>query len=196
MYDFNIYNYGLENIDSEIKNKSIDIEIVEEDGLNNIVYFVNKNNEKTPISEFNHDLIDMKVLFIKENNFGKIEMFLSFSDEELDNEKVNTVYNAIRGFEETLKNIVKLKNTCNFNSNIIDEYTYTNRNGEEVVIPKRFKLNIQKFLEENNKTISDYPKNTKIKCNITCNKLWINPNINKYGIWWSVNNIQIDENGI
>ena len=179
---FNIYNHAHSNID--IRNNSIDIEIREENGLNNIIYFVDKNNEKIPTSKFSHNIMDMKILSMKENRFGKVEMFLSFGD--VNNIGFNNIYKAIKGFEETISNKIKL-NDCDFSSNIINEYAFRK------ITLKKFKLNVDKFLEKNNKKIEDYPINSNITCNITCNKLWINPEIKKYGIWWSVNDIQITE---
>ena len=112
-------------------------------------------------------------------------MFLNINSE---NEKINELYNGIIGLERTIQNKIVLSDHREFSSNIIDEYTFTNNNGEDITIPKRLKLNVKRYLDENNKTINDYPKGTIVNCNITCNKLWIN---NKYGIWWSVNDIQV-----
>lgn len=190
MKTFDIYKYGLENVTIKNKINSVDIEIINEDGLNNKIYFVN-DNEKISISEFNHDIIDMEILYIKENDFGKVEMFLS-QDLEDDNVK-NNIFKSISEFEEVIKKKVKLSDSYGFCSNIINEYTYINKKNEVVTIPKRLKFNIKKYLEKNSKSVENYPKNTYINCNITCNRLWINSKIKKYGIWWSVNDIQISE---
>lgn len=187
---FDIYKYGLENVNIKNKNNSIEVEIISENGFNNTIYFV-ENNEKIPVSEFKHDIINMEVLYIKENVFGKVEIFLSQDLDE--NDGKDDIFKAIKGFEEVIKKKVDLDDSYSFNSNIINEYKYINRKNEVVTIPERLKLNVKKYFEQNNKSIEDYPKNTYINCNITCNKLWIYPKIKKYGIWWSVNNIQINK---
>lgn len=173
---FDIYNFEADNLESDIQ---------EYDGLNNSIYYKN-NDSKNSISEFNHDMPYMKIVNIKENKNGQQEMFLSF-DNEKNNEEIQKLYLNIKKLEDTIKN--NINTSCRFYSNIIPEYKFVNNEGNEVTIPERFKLKVQKYFDENNLEKQDFQKGSIVKCNITCNKLWFIDN-NIFGIWWSVNNIK------
>lgn len=117
---------------------------------------------------------------------GQQEMFLSFDDEKNNNE-IKNLYLSIKKIEDSIKE--KISTSCKLYSNIISEYKFENNEGNEVIIPERFKLKVQKYFDENNLEKQDFPKGIMVKCNITCNKLWFIEN-NMFGIWWSVNNIE------
>ena len=87
----------------------------------------------------------------------------------------NTLYMKIVSIKENLDLYLSIKN-------------FENNKGNEIIIPKRVKLKVQKYLDENNLEEQDFQKGSMVKCNIICNKLWFIDN-NIFGIWWSVNSI-------
>lgn len=174
---FDIYNFEVDNLDFDIQ---------EQEGLNNNIYYRN-NDSKNSISEINHNTPYMKIVNIKENKNGQEEMFLSFDDEEKKNKEIKNLYLSIKKIEDAIKK--KISTSCRFYSNIIPEYKFENNEGNEIIIPERFKLKVQKYFDEKNLEKQDFQKGTMVKCNITCNKLWFIEN-NMFGIWWSINNIE------
>lgn len=174
---FDIYDFEIDNLDFDIQ---------EQEGLNNTIYYKD-NNSKNSISEFNHDTPYMKIINIKENKNGQQEMFLSFDDDEKNNKEIQNLYLGINKIENAIKN--NINTSCKFYSNIISEYRFKNNEGNEIIIPERFKLKVQKYFDQNNLEIQDFQKGSMVKCNITCNKLWFIDN-NIFGIWWSVNSIE------
>lgn len=174
---FDIYNFEVNNLDFDIQ---------EQEGLNNTIFYKN-NDSKNSISEFNHNTPYMKIVNIKENKSGQQEMFLSFDNDEKNNKEILNLYLSIKKFEDTIKN--NITTSCKFYSNIMSEYKFENNEGNEIIIPERFKLKVQKYFDENNLEKQDFQKGSMVKCNITCNKLWFIDN-NIFGIWWSVNSIE------
>ncbi|RCH80139.1 hypothetical protein CU098_006839, partial [Rhizopus stolonifer] len=133
---------------------NLDFDIQEQEGLNNTIYYKN-NNSKNSISEFSHNTPYMKIINIKENKNGQQEMFLSFDDEKNNNE-IKNLYLSIKKIEDSIKE--KISTSCKLYSNIISEYKFENNEGNEVIIPERFKLKVQKYFDENNLEKQDFPK--------------------------------------